>query len=71
MTPAAFEPGRNALMLNELRQPTIGRLWPDFAGRSDRGGWPRAASWVGGWSTMWPSGRSAASSAAAWSRAWM
>lgn len=37
-----IEPGRNALMLNELRLPTIGRLWPEFAERSDKEGWPAA-----------------------------
>ena len=47
MTAAAFEPGRNALMLNELRLPTIGRLWADFAERSDREGWP-ASRFLGG-----------------------
>src|SRR6478609_1863090 len=47
MTAAAFEPGRNALMLNELRLPTIGRLWSDFAERSDKEGWP-AGRFLGG-----------------------
>ena len=37
---AASESGRNALMLNELRLPTIGRLWAEFAQRSDKEGWP-------------------------------
>jgi len=37
---AAGESGRNALMLNELRLPTIGRLWAEFAERSDKEGWP-------------------------------
>jgi DNA replication protein DnaC len=32
--------GRTALMLNELRLPTIGRLWEEFAQRSDKEGWP-------------------------------
>jgi DNA replication protein DnaC len=27
-------------MLTELRLPTIGRLWPEFAERSDKEGWP-------------------------------
>ena len=40
--PCAIDPGRNALMLNELRLPTIGRLWPEFAERSDKEGWPAA-----------------------------
>ena len=37
---AASESGRNALMLSELRLPTIGRLWADFAERSDKESWP-------------------------------
>ena len=40
MTAASYEPGRNALMLTELRLPTIGRLWPEFAERSDKESWP-------------------------------
>ena len=32
--------GRTALMLNELHLPTIKRLWPEFAERSDKEGWP-------------------------------
>ena len=32
--------GRTALMLNDLRLPTIGRLWAEFAQRSDKEGWP-------------------------------
>jgi len=32
--------GRTALMLNEVRLPTIGRLWEEFAQRSDKEGWP-------------------------------
>lgn len=34
------EPGRNALMLGKLCLPTIGRLWSEFAERSDKEGWP-------------------------------
>ena len=30
------------LMLNELRLPTIKQLWPTFADRSDKEGWPAA-----------------------------
>lgn len=30
------------LMLNELRLPTIKQLWPTFAERSDKEGWPAA-----------------------------
>jgi len=40
--PGAIDPARNALMLGELRLPTIGRLWPEFAERSDKEGWPAA-----------------------------
>src|SRR3546814_20274489 len=29
-------------MLNELRLPTIKQLWPTFAERSDKEGWPAA-----------------------------
>src|SRR4051794_23469962 len=29
-------------MLAELRLPTIGRLWPEFAARADQEGWPAA-----------------------------
>jgi DNA replication protein DnaC len=47
MTAPSFEPARNALMLNELRLPTIARLWTEFAERSDKEGWP-AARFLGG-----------------------
>jgi len=40
MNAPSYEPGRIALMVNELRLPTIARLWPDFAQRSDKEGWP-------------------------------
>ena len=40
MTAPSCEPGRNALMLTDLRLPTIGRLWPEFAERSDKEGRP-------------------------------
>src|SRR5487761_2438631 len=40
MSAPSYESGRTALMLNELRLPTIGRLWPQFAERSDKEGWP-------------------------------
>src|SRR5258706_13009471 len=39
MNAPAYDAGRMALMLNELRLPTIGRLWSDFAQRSDKEGW--------------------------------
>jgi hypothetical protein len=40
MTTPTNESGRNALMLNELRLPTIGRLWAESAERSDKESWP-------------------------------
>ncbi len=40
MNAPSYKPGRTALMLGELRLPTIGRLWPEFAERSDKEGWP-------------------------------
>jgi DNA replication protein DnaC len=40
MTAATYEPARTAMMLTELRLPTIGRLWQDFAERADKEGWP-------------------------------
>jgi hypothetical protein len=42
MNASAYDAGRIALMLNELRLPTIGRLWPDFAECSDKEGWHSA-----------------------------
>ena len=40
MNAASWEPARTALMLGELRLPTIARLWTEFAERSDKEGWP-------------------------------
>ena len=40
MNAPSYEPGRIALMVNELRLPTIARLWPEFAERADKEGWP-------------------------------
>lgn len=40
MTAATFEPARTALMLTELRLPTIARVWQELAQRSDKEGWP-------------------------------
>ena len=40
MNAPSYQPGRTALMLNELHLPTIKRLWPEFAERSDKEGWP-------------------------------
>ena len=39
MNAPSYEPGRNAMMLNELRLPTIARLWPEFAQRADKESW--------------------------------
>jgi DNA replication protein DnaC len=39
MSTPSVDPGRLALMLNELRLPTVARLWPEFAQRSDKEGW--------------------------------
>jgi len=47
MNAPSYELGRNALMLSELRLPTIGRLWSEFAERSDKESWP-AARFLGG-----------------------
>ena len=47
MTAPCVDAGRNALMLTELRLPTIGRLWSEFAERSDKEGWP-ASRFLGG-----------------------
>lgn len=33
---------RLPLLLTELRLPTVARLWPEFAQRADREGWPAA-----------------------------
>lgn len=40
MTAVTYAPARTALMLTELRLPTIGRLWQEFAERADKEGWP-------------------------------
>lgn len=40
MNVPTYDTGRLALMLHELRLPTIARLWPEFAQRSDKEGWP-------------------------------
>ena len=47
MSAPSYEPGRNAMMLGELRLPTIGRLWSEFAQRSDKEAWP-AGRFLGG-----------------------
>ena len=40
MNAQSCDPGRTALMLGELRLPTIGRLWAQLAERADKEGWP-------------------------------
>ena len=47
MSGSSQDAARNALMLNELRLPTIGRLWQELARRSDKEGWP-AGRFLGG-----------------------
>lgn len=37
-----IDTARLPLLLNELRLPTVARLWPDFAARADKEGWPAA-----------------------------
>lgn len=37
-----IDTARLPLLLNELRLPTVARLWPDFAARADQEGWPAA-----------------------------
>jgi DNA replication protein DnaC len=39
---AQTEAARLPLMLAELRLPTVHRLWPEFAERADKEGWPAA-----------------------------
>ena len=40
MNASSGELARTALMIGELRLPTIGRLWLELADRSDKEGWP-------------------------------
>jgi DNA replication protein DnaC len=40
--PASIDAARLGVMLNELRLPTIKAVWPDFAARADKEGWPAA-----------------------------
>jgi DNA replication protein DnaC len=42
MNPHAIDAGRLTLALNDLRLPTIKTIWPDFAARADKEGWPAA-----------------------------
>ncbi|KAA1057051.1 IS21-like element helper ATPase IstB [Azospirillum argentinense] len=37
-----IDTARLPLLLNELRLPTVARLWPDFTARADKEGWPAA-----------------------------
>jgi DNA replication protein DnaC len=37
---ALYDDARLGMMLNELRLPTIGRVWADFTQRADKEGWP-------------------------------
>lgn len=39
---SSIDTARLPLLLNDLRLPTIARLWPDFAARADKEGWPAA-----------------------------
>jgi hypothetical protein len=38
----AVDEARLGIMLKDLRLPTIKTLWPQFAERADREGWPAA-----------------------------
>jgi len=40
--PVQAEAARLPIMLGELRLPTVNRLWPEFAERADKEGWPAA-----------------------------
>ena len=42
MNTDAIDAGRLTLALNDLRLPTIKTIWPDFAVRADKEGWPAA-----------------------------
>src|SRR3954449_2113452 len=41
-SPDAIDTGRLTLALNDLRLPAIKSIWPDFAARADKEGWPAA-----------------------------
>jgi DNA replication protein DnaC len=41
-SPDAIDTGRLSLALNDLRLPAIKTIWPDFAARADKEGWPAA-----------------------------
>ena len=42
MTAIQIDTTRLPLLLHELRLPAIARLWPEFAARADKDGWPAA-----------------------------
>jgi DNA replication protein DnaC len=42
MTHQAIDAQRLSLILNDLRLPAIKQIWPDFAERADKEGWPGA-----------------------------
>jgi len=42
MTGTTVDTAKLPLLLNELRLPSVARLWPDFAARADKEGWPAA-----------------------------
>jgi DNA replication protein DnaC len=42
MTAIEVDTTRLPLLLHDLRLPAIARLWPDFAERADKEGWPAA-----------------------------
>ena len=41
-TPSSIDAARLSTLLNELRLPAIKVLWPEFAERADKEGWPAA-----------------------------
>ena len=57
------------LMLTALRLPTFANLWPAFADRADREGWPAARFLAALAELEWPSVTAAASSAISGRRA--
>jgi DNA replication protein DnaC len=40
MNTDAMDAGRLTVALNDLRLPTTKNIWPDFAERADKEGWP-------------------------------
>ena len=41
-TTASIDAARLSLALNDLRLPAVKLVWPDFAARADKEGWPAA-----------------------------